>query len=261
MAMSEGGFVWYELMTSDVEAAQAFYSHVVGWNVADSGVTAMRYLLAKVGERQVAGMMGFPPDAGGTGPVTWFGYIAVADVDAMAERVRQAGGTIYRPATDIPGVGRFAAVADPQGAMFMLFRGNGEPAPELAANTSGAIGWHELHTTDWEAAFTFYQDLFGWERSLANDMGPMGIYQTFSVAGVWTGGMMNGGQSPDPHWLYYIGVDDIDAAAKRVGEAGGTVQHGPMQVPGGSWVLMGLDPQGARFALMQAAGNGAPPPI
>ena len=101
MPQSEGGFVWYELMTSDVEAAQAFYGHVVGWRMADSGMSTMRYVLAKVGERQVAGLMGFPPDAGGTGPVMWFGYILVADVDGMAERVVQAGGAVHRPPTEI----------------------------------------------------------------------------------------------------------------------------------------------------------------
>ena len=249
MPQSEGGFVWYELMTSDVEAAQAFYGHVVGWRMADSGMSTMRYVLAKVGERQVAGLMGFPPDAGGTGPVMWFGYILVADVDGMAERVVQAGGAVHRPPTEIPGVGRFSVVADPQGAMFMLFRASGDPAPELAADTPGAIGWHELHTTDWKAALPFYQDLFGWERSEATDMGPMGTYQTFSIGGAWSGGMMNGGGSPEPHWLYYITVDDIDVAAVRVGEAGGKVQHGPLQVPGGNWVLMGTDPQGGQFAL------------
>ena len=248
MAMSEGIFVWYELATSDVDAAAAFYTKVVGWSMTDSGMPGMRYTLAKVGERQVAGLMGFPADTG-SGPTMWFGYILVADVDEMADRVRQAGGAVHREPSDIAGIGRFAVVADPQGAMFMLFRGSGEPAPELAAKAPGTIGWHELHTSDWQAGLVFYQDLFGWEKSYANDMGPMGIYQTFSVAGAWTGGIMNGGGSPEPHWLYYINVDDIDAAAGRVAEAGGEVLHGPLQVPGGDWVLMGKDPQGAEFAL------------
>ena len=248
MAMSEGSFVWYELMTSDVQAAAAFYAKVVGWSIADSGMPGMDYTLAKVGQRQVAGLMGVVADAG-TGPIGWFGYILVADIDAVAEQVRKAGGAVHRPPTDIPGVGRFAVVSDPQGAMFMLFRGSGDPAPELAPNTTGTIGWHELHTTDRDAALAFYQNLFGWEKSYANDMGSMGIYQTFSVAGAWTGGIMNGGGSPDPHWLYYINVDDIDAAAARVAEGGGQVLHGPHQVPGGNWVVMGKDPQGAEFAL------------
>jgi len=251
MPVSEGGFVWYELMTSDVDAAQAFYAKVVGWRMKDSETPAMRYMLAHVGERQVAGVIGFPPDVQNA-PVMWFGYILVADVDVMTERVRQAGGSVHRPATDIPGVGRFAVVADPQGAAFMLFRGNGEPAPDLPPKTPGSIGWHELRTTDWQSAFGFYQGLFGWEKSYAHDMGPMGVYQTFSVDGAWTGGMMNSTQAPRPHWSYYINVDDIDAAAARLIEAGGSVVNGPHLVPGDAWVLLARDPQGAEFALTGA---------
>ena len=248
MAMSDGSFVWYELMTSDAEAASAFYAKVVGWSMADAGMPGIRYTLAKVGERQVAGLMDVPPGLE-SGPVTWFGYVLVADVDKMVERVREMGGALHRPPADIPGVGRFAVVADPQGATFMLFQGNGEPAPDLATHLPGTIGWHELHTTNWEAAFDFYQTLFGWERSYAKDMGPMGVYQTYSVAGAWTGGMMNDGGSAQPHWLYYINVASIDDAAARVAEAGGKVLHGPLEVPGGNWVVMGKDPQGADFAL------------
>jgi predicted enzyme related to lactoylglutathione lyase len=248
MATGGNGFVWYELVTSDVRAASAFYAHVTGWSMAAAGMPGIDYTLAKIGDRQVAGLTGFPPDAG-AGPPMWFGYIRVDDVDAAAERVHAAGGAVHRPPSDIPGVGRFALVADPQGAMFMLFRESGNPAPGVA-DAASPIGWHELHTADCDAALGFYQDLFGWEKSVANDMGPMGIYQTFSVAGTWTGGMMNAGGSGEPRWLYYISVDDIDAATARVVEAGGEVQHGPHAVPGGSWVITGKDPQGAEFALM-----------
>ena len=248
MAISEGGFVWYELMTNDIDAASAFYAKVVGWVMTDSGMPGMHYTLANVGERQVAGLMSVPAD-GESRPTAWFGHILVSDVDDMSERVTQAGGSIHRRPTEIPGIGRFAVVADPQGATFTLFCGSGDPAPELAANMPGKIGWHELHTTDGEAALSFYQQLFGWEKSFANDMGPMGIYQTFSVGGAWTGGIMNGGGAPEPHWLYYINVEDIDAATVRVAEAGGEVLHGPHQVPGGNWVVMGKDPQGTEFAL------------
>ena len=246
--MKNGSFVWYELMTNDLEAAQAFYAKVVGWAVVDSGMTPMRYLLAKVGERQVAGLMQRPSDAA---PIKWFGYIAVGDVDVAADEVRQARGAVHHPPTDIPEIGRFAVVADPHGAVFMLFRGSGDPPPELAPATPGDVGWRELHTTDWESAFAFYERLFGWEKSYAHDMGSMGVYQTFSVDGTWVGGMMTAAAPADPPaWTYYINVDDIDAAAARVAEAGGAVLQGPHQVPGGSWIIVGRDPQGARFALV-----------
>ena len=247
MAGGDGRFVWYELVTSDVDAAQAFYGKVIGWTVEDAGGPGMRYLIGKVGDRRVAGMMNFVPGCP-EAPVGWTGYIGVDDVDATAERVREAGGSIHREPGDIPGVGRFAVVADPRGAVFDLFHGDGDAASVLPAGATGGVGWHELRTDDWEAAFAFYQRLFGWVKAYGHDMGPMGIYQTFDVDGVWTGGMMNFPEAP-PHWAYYFKVDDIDAAVGRIAEAGGKVLDGPHEVPGGSFVAMATDPQGGHFAL------------
>lgn len=244
----EGGFVWYELVTSDAGAAQAFYSKVVGWTVADSGMPGMRYLLAKVGDRPVAGLMDFPPDMPDPRP-GWLGYVAVSDVDAMAERVRQAGGAIHRPGTDIPGVGRFAVCSDPQGAPFMLFRAQGMAPEPLPPESPGSIVWHELHARDWEKQFAFYSHLFGWQKGEAMDMGPMGTYQIFNIGGAMAGGMMNRSDVPMPFWLYYFAVEDIDAATARATESGAKVLNGPMQVPGGAWIVQATDPQGAMFAL------------
>ena len=248
MVAQHGNFIWYELMTGDVEGAAAFYGKVIGWSTADSGMPGITYTLANVGERQVAGLMGFPPDMQNPRP-GWVGYILADDVDAMAEKVRQAGGAVHRPPTDIPGIGRFAVAADPQGAMFMLFRGQGEPPPDLSPATPGAFGWHELQAKSWQEVFGFYHTLFGWEKAEAVDMGEIGTYQTFSANGVWTGGMMDSTQPGAPFWAYYITVEDIDAAVRRIGEAGGTLLNGPHQVPGGSYIVHGADPQGAMFAL------------
>ena len=247
MATIEGGFIWYELMTGDVAAAEAFYAKVLGWNMEDAGMPGGHYTLAKVGSRQVAGIMDIPADANGAGPV-WFGYIRVADVDTAAERVRGAGGAVHRAPSDIPGVGRFAVVADPQGAAFMLFRGDGTPAADLAPGTPGSIGWHELRARDWTSAFSFYHDMFGWQKSDAVDMGPMGVYQVFSINGTGAGGMMNSAEAPP--WLYYFCVENIDAAVTRVADGGGRVTNGPNQVPGGSWIVHAIDPQGATFAVV-----------
>ena len=248
MSAITGSFVWYELITDDIEAASTFYAKVVGWDIEDADSQAESYKFAKAGHTRVAGLASRPDGSEGSG--MWLGYVRVTDVDVTAERVREMGGKLHGDIVDIPGIGRFAIVADPQGARFAILSSAGDAAAQPAADVRGRFGWHELHTTDWKAAFSFYQDLFGWEEALANDMGPMGVYQTFSAAGTWTGGMMGG--SPQPHWLYYIEVDDIDAAATRVVEAGGQVLHGPLQVPGGSWVVMGSDPQAIGFALTGA---------
>ncbi len=249
MTTKEGSFVWYELITGDPAAAEDFYAKVVGWTIVDSSITGVRYSLARVGERPVAGLMGFPPDVPNPKPA-WLAYILVDDVDAMTERVKQAGGAIYRAPDDIPRVGRFSVVADPQGAVFMLFRGEGTPPPELEPGTPGRPAWHELHTRDWEKAFAFYEGLFGWKKAEAMDMGPMGTYQIFATEDLSVGGMLNNPEAPAPFWLYYFVVDDIDAAVERLTAAGAKLTNGPVQVPGDMWIINAIDPQGAIFALV-----------
>jgi uncharacterized protein len=241
-----GSFVWYELMTRDVVAAKLFYGKAIGWDHEDAPMPEGSYTLFKVGGRQVAGMMALPPhlrDAG-MGPF-WSAYIGVADVDAGAAKVVRLGGKVHHPPTDIPGVGRFSTVSDPRGALFNLFK----PATAGDSNAPGYAGWHELHTDDWHQAFDFYSAMFGWERGEAHDMGPMGTYQLFTIGSVPAGGMFNS-PSPARFWLFYFNVDEIDAGARRITGAGGTIRQGPMQVPGGTWVAQAADPQGAAFAVM-----------
>ncbi len=253
MARAHGRFVWYELMTTDVAGAQDFYTRVVGWTAVDSGMPGMDYTIFKAGEAGVAGMMAQPEAVRATGaPPGWLGYVYVDDIDAMTERLAAAGGTVHRPPTDIPEVGRFAVVADPHGAVFCLFRDTGEmqgtrPEP----GSPGTIGWHELMAGDLGTAFDFYAGLFGWQKVRAVDMGEMGIYQTFGLDGEAFGGMMTKPpQASACFWLYYVQVPEIDAAIERVKAAGGSVLFGPVEVPGGSMVAQCHDPQGAIFALL-----------
>lgn len=243
MPMTAGNFVWYELITSDAAAAGEFYAQVAGWTVRDSGLTDRSYTLLSVGDRQVAGIIAMPDGP----PPIWLGYIAVDDVDASAEAVKAAGGSIHRAPEDIPNVGRFAMAVDPQGAPFILFKGAGTPAPDLAPYTPGSFGWHELRTSDWSAAFDFYAGLFGWTKTEAMDMGGMGTYQTFAAGADMIGGMMSSDQRP--YWLYYIVVEDIDAGAERVTAGGGKMLTPIHPVPGGGWIAHTLDPQAARFAI------------
>ena len=246
--MNSGAFVWYDLATTDPKAAAAFYGSVVGWSAEE--VPAMHYTLLKVGETRAAGMMAMPPHLREAGvPPHWSGYISVADVDADVARVEQAGGALKHGPDDIPGVGRFAVVADPHGAIFYLFHAQSEgPLPGMMS--PGHVGWHELRAREHGAAFGFYSDLFGWSRGTAMDMGPMGTYQVFGYDGADRGGIMNAPGDMHPSWLFYFVVEGLDAALDRVEAAGGTVLHGPQEVPGGAWILMGRDPQGAQFALV-----------
>lgn len=244
--MPARNFFWYELMTTDMDAAERFYRAVVGWD-AQPFPGAMPYTVVKAGERGVGGIMGIPEGAG-LNPA-WVGYIRADDVDAETENVREAGGAVHRPPADIPDVGRFSVVADPQGALFMLLQPKGEEQPPVALGTPGHVGWHELHAADWRGAFDFYASQFGWEKGEAMDMGGMGTYQLFTVGGQLVGAMFDKpAEIPVPTWLFYFNVDDIDAARRRVTDNGGTIMLEPMEVPDG-WVLQAADPQGAWFAL------------
>ena len=262
MPAQKGYFVWCELTTTDVASAVDFYRSVVGWDAQDPGLPGIQYMVLNTGGVGVGGIMQLPEAACAAGARPgWMGYIGVDDVDAVVAQVSAAGGSIHRPADDIPGVGRFAIAADPQGALFCLFKPFGGEPPPPAANTPGRFGWHELHTADLEAGFTFYADLFGWTKKDAVDMGPMGIYQTFATGGPSgdnaVGGMMKKtDEFPASAWIYYANVADTAAAAARVKQAGGQVINGPHQVPGGNWIAHCLDPQGAMFAVVGPTATG-----
>ena len=251
MAGNNGKFIWYELMTGDPKAAETFYQNVVGWKTTDSGMADRSYTIIHAGETQMGGILGTPPQAAGT-PPNWSGYVGVDDVDAFAGRVKHAGGALIYGPEDIPAVGRFAVASDPGGAMFVLFHGSSDMQPVTPPpNTPGRVGWHELMAADGEKAWEFYSSLFGWKKLDAMDMGPMGKYQLFATGEAMDGGMLTKPPGiPHPFWMFYFNVDAVDAAAERVKANGGKIRMGPAEVPGGTWILQCLDPQGAVFALM-----------
>jgi hypothetical protein len=246
---NHGKFIWYELMTSDTKAAQAFYGKVVGWDTVDSGQTDKAYTFFQVAGTGVGGMLTTPPEAAGARPA-WFGYVCVDDVDDAAARFETAGGKVHRPPADIPGVGRFAMVSDPQGAVIVLMTPTGEEAPDLG-DQPGVARWRELMAADGAAAFQFYANMFDWTEVGTHDMGPMGLYRLFADTAGQGGGMMTKPDNgPAPHWNYYFRVDGAAAAAERIKSAGGTVANGPHQVPTGDWIVQAIDPQGAQFNVV-----------
>jgi predicted enzyme related to lactoylglutathione lyase len=197
--------------------------------------------------------MPIPDDARRTGVrPAWMGYISVDDVDEAAARLAHEGGKVHRPPCEVQGVIRFAVVADPQGAGFLIAKGLvGEAPPELPIGTPGTVGWRELYAADGNSAFTFYEKMFEWSKSEALDMGAMGIYQMFATGDSPAGGIMTKPAAiPMPYWGYYFNVDGIDAAAARVADSGGNIINSPHQVPGGQWIVQCMDPQGAAFSLV-----------
>jgi uncharacterized protein len=254
-----GRFAWYELMTTDMEAAEAFYTKVMGWGALDASMPGRTYTLFTAGKALVSGVMDLPEDVRIVGgKPNWIGYVGVDDVDAAAVRIERLGGAVHVPPTDVRNVSRFSIVADPQTARLALLKwlkpGQEQPA-ELGG--PGRVGWHELLAADWKQALAFYGELFGWQKADA-DIGEMGTYQLFSAGGQTIGGMVNKSpMTPAPFWLYYFDIGDLDAAAQRVKAGGGRILEGPFEVPGGSWIVRCTDPQGAMFALEGKRGHKA----
>jgi uncharacterized protein len=249
---SHGRFVWYELTTTDMEAAKAFYAKVVGWGTQDASMPGMPYTLFTAGGAPVSGLMDLPEDERKMGAKpSWIGHVSVDDVDATTDRIKHLGGTVQVPPQDIPNISRFSIVADPQMATLAVFKwlnpGQRQPA-DLEA--PGRVGWHELLAADGEKALAFYSELFGWQRADA-DVDEMGTYQPFSTGGQTIGAMFT--KPPRvaaPFWLYYFNIGDIDAAVKRVTASGGRALNDPIEVLRGSWAVQCTDPQGAIFALV-----------
>jgi predicted enzyme related to lactoylglutathione lyase len=246
-------FVWYEAALPDAEAGRAFYSDVVGWSSSNAGAPDRPYHVFTAGASPIGGLMPLSDEMRAMGvPPCWTGYVGVPDVDAYAARVVDAGGSVRRPPDDIPGIGRFAVVADPHGAAFILFHGTGDMGPRPEPGAPGTVGWNELMAGDLDSAWAFYQAVFGWTPDQAVPMGELGTYQTFFTGGPFAeGGMMTTfPKEQGTYWKFYFNVPALDAAIARLTAGGGKVVHGPMQVPGGRWMVQALDPQGALFALL-----------
>ncbi|HEV7233459.1 MAG TPA: VOC family protein [Sphingorhabdus sp.] len=262
MTNQHGDFIWYELLTSDADAAGDFYGKVVGWTSTSSGQPDMDYRFFSSGDGGdmkdgVGGYMAITPDmAAGGAQSAWVGYIAVEDVDASVTSIQSAGGKVLMPAMDLEAVGRMAMVADPQGAPFYVMRGASDDTSYSFAATEPKVGhcaWNELATSDPEAAKAFYTAQFGWVQEGDMDMGPMGKYQFLQASGgrFALGAVMpKMPEMPMSAWGFYFRVPDIDAASETVKLSGGTILMGPMEIPGGEYSLNAMDPQGAAFGLV-----------
>lgn len=254
-----GAFIWYELMSPDPDASKRFYDAVVGWDIEPQPSGDMDYRMIRRSDGGNAGGVLRLTDAmceHGARPV-WLGYIDVDDVDATIGAIEAEGGKVMMPASDIPGVGRIAMVADPQGAPFYIMKPTPPPGDANAQSdvfhTDNAqhMRWNELSTTDPAAAIDFYKRHFGWRQQDEMDMGELGKYQFLHRGDTMIGAVMpKMPEMPVSKWSFYIGVDDIDRAHEAVKAGGGQVLMGPMEIPGGEYSLNGIDPQGTSFGLV-----------
>jgi hypothetical protein len=254
-----GRFVWYELITTDMEAAKSFYTRVIGWGAWDASLPGRPYSFFAAGDVAVGGLIELSEDTRKMDiQPSWLGYVGVNDVDAATDRIKRLGGAVHVTPTNVADISRFSIFSDPQAARLALFKWlkPGQERP-VDPGAPGRVGWHELLAADWETALAFYGELFGWQKA-DSEFDAMRTYQLFSAAGDIIGGVLTKPQTmPVPFWLYYFNVSDIDAAARRVKTEGGQILAGPVEIPGGSRIVLCLDPQGAKFALEGTRGRKA----
>lgn len=245
-----GRFCWYELMTTDPDAAPGFYGPVTGWGTVPYDDGDEPYTMWANGDRPIGGIMEIPQEALDQGaPPHWLPYVSTPDVKATSAKAVELGGTVLAE-IDVETVGSIAVLADPFGAVFAAYQPSDFTPGHDGPGQVGEFSWHELYTDDQAAAFAFYSALFGWEKTDQMDMGERGIYQMYGREGTTLGGFMNRPpQMPANCWFLYARVDDIHRAAEAVKAGGGEVWNEPMEIPGGDYVAHCTDPQGAMFAL------------
>ncbi|MGY4397468.1 putative enzyme related to lactoylglutathione lyase [Sphingomonas sp. UYAg733] len=254
MTNPEGTPIWYELLTADPDASKAFYDNVIGWTIEAQPSGDMDYRMIDTGNNGlVGGLMRVTPEmvANGAKP-TWLFYIGVDDVDASVDKIKAAGGSVLMPAWDIPDIGRLAMVADPQGIPFYVMRGTSDEGSTAYDRMGmGKCNWNELSTPDQDGANAFYATVFGWTYPDKMEMPGMGDYVFIAVGDQTIGATMSHQpNSPPPAWRFYFRAPDIEVAAQKVKDSGGTVHMGPMEVPGGDRIIVASDPHGAMFGVV-----------
>ena len=257
MANDLGFFTWYELITTEVTAAEAFYRDVVGWGAQEASTSKASYSLFTTGKTPAAGLIELPQEARRMGArPRWMGYIGVTDVHATVGRIRRLGGAVYVPPTDT-NIGLISVVADPHAATFGLVDHRSPitlQGPTESSKT-GRVGWHELLAVDLDKEVAFYCELFGWQKAETDDH-RMEAYLRLSAGGQAIGGVFKKSpEEPVPFWLLYFNVDDLDVAVERVQSGGGKAFCNDEELPGGLSVAQCADPQGAAFALQGKRGH------
>jgi predicted enzyme related to lactoylglutathione lyase len=249
-----GQYLWHELLTTDPAAGAGFYSKVFGWNAqpfeGHADYTMLAHEKGPVGGARVIGKDSLADTAG----PNWLTYVGVPDLAAALATVATHGGKVVHPVTELPSNGgRYAVIADPQGAIIGLYQPASGNSGGNAGPMAGPVSWHELTAEDPQAALQFYKALFGWEVVATHAMGgEVGNYYLFGVGTTQLGGafLRTKQLAPTwPRWLIYISVPSVTAAVAAAQAAGGKLLNGPHQVPGGSWIAQLLDSHGVPLAL------------
>jgi uncharacterized protein len=250
-AAAIGTPIWVDLQSSDPDAAKRFYGALFGWD-AETVPDAGGYAFFRKGGKMVAGVgpiMGDPSQQ----PSAWSTYIGTTDAAAIAQKVRDAGGTVVMGPDEVMEAGTIGVFQDPTGAYFGVWQPKGHGGAEVF-NEPGSLTWNELATTDVDAAKRFYTSVFGWGAE-THGSGEQ-AYTEWQLNGRSMAGMMAMGSNfppgVPPHWLTYFATANTEDTVNKAKEAGGQVMMGPTTIPQGTFAVLG-DPTGAVFAVIQMA--------
>ncbi len=244
-----GKFVWYDLSTDDLPAAQRFYGGLLGWEFGEATGLSGRYIVASHAGRAVGGLVAVEPVAGQE-VSQWVAYASVPSVDAAVAAFEKAGGRTLIAPVDIPSAGRAAIVVDPQGAVLGLARLTGGDPADPPAPEEGTFFWMEYLARDPVAAASFYTSTFGYQGEVTDRQGP-NAYVVLSLGRPRAGILQSPQPDIRPVWLPSVLVSDPAALAARATSLGGTVLLAPNpDIRNGSLAVV-ADPSGAIVALQK----------
>ncbi len=244
--------VWVDLSSSDPEGARNFYSRLFGWRIdVTDDPQYGGYGLAKIGDRDVAGI---GPKQSPEAPTAWSLYIGTDDIEALAQKVQEAGGTVIAPPFDVGDQGRMAVFQDSVGAFISAWQS--ATMRGFHSDDPNSYGWAELNARGVERAIPFYESVFGWTHKTSDIGEGQPPYTEFQVAGESVAGAL---ETPPElpaevpsYWMVYFAVDDVDASFQTATEAGAQPMVPPQDFPGGRFAIV-TDPQGATFGLLRVA--------
>ncbi|MFZ0213249.1 MAG: VOC family protein [Candidatus Acidiferrales bacterium] len=251
-----GDFCWIELATTDQAAAKKFYGELFGWATDDSPMgPGDFYTTFKIDGREAAAAYTLRTEQRAQGiPPHWNLYVAVENADDDAKRAAELGGKILAAPFDVFDAGRMAVMQDPTGASFSIW----QAAKSIGTRITGVPGTlcvADLMTPDQEAASHFYEKLFGWKIGKEDEEPVHRYYHLFNgeefIGGIPPASFRD--PSVPPHWQIYILVADCAAASAHAKKLGAEIFLPPMDIEGIGWISVMADPQGAVFAVFQAA--------
>lgn len=253
-AYPKGAPCWFELATTDQDAAKHFYPEVFGWSVLDAPMGGMGvYTMFQKDGQDAGAAYTLQPEMRQHGvPPHWEVYFAVPNCDETAAQVTKNGGSLLQPPFDVMDFGRMAVCQDPGHAVFCIWQAKATQGAGVM-NENNTVGWVELATREMDKVVAFYTKIFGWHTKGSQNM-PSYIEYTVPGNEHPSGGLMAmdaaWGEIPS-HWGIYFLVADCNATAEKAKSLGATLRHGPFDAPGVGRIAIVADPQKAGFSIIQ----------